>query len=138
MRLSNVEDGLTVICEDPDPDTFPPVTSIVSTVLSSDVFLIVISPLSTSTLSSKFKTIFAFTSTAVALSAGDDEERVGAVVSGTVTTRSHCVPDELFKAQFFPPNVPDVPELMFEDEIPLTTALYVPAESVLEGSIAKD
>ena len=26
---------------------------------------------------------------------------------------------------------------MFEDEIPLTTALYVPVESVLEGSIAK-
>ena len=58
-----------------------PVTSIVSIVELSDVFLIVIFPLSASTLSLKFRTIFAFTPTAVALSAGDDELRVGAVVS---------------------------------------------------------
>ena len=41
----------------------------------------VIFPLSTSTLSLKFKTISASTSTDVALSAGVDEVRVGSVAS---------------------------------------------------------
>ena len=61
-------------------------TSIVSIVELSDVFLIVIFPVSASTLSSKFKTIFAFTLTAVALSAGDEDDSVGAVVSVTSVT----------------------------------------------------
>ena len=37
----------------------------------------VILPLSTSTLSLKFKTIFASLATSVALSAGDDDDKVG-------------------------------------------------------------
>ena len=80
-----------VICVPPLPLTLAPVTSIVSMVLSSDVFLIVILPLSASTSSLKFKTIFALTATLVALSAGVEDERVGAVVSFDVTTRSQWV-----------------------------------------------
>ena len=74
-----------MICDEPDPVTLLPVTSIVSTVESSDVFLIVIFPVSASTLSLKFRTIFASIATAVALSAGDDELRVGAVVSYVIS-----------------------------------------------------
>ena len=59
-----------MICDEPDPVTLPPVTSIVSTVESSDVFLIVIFPVSASTLSAKFKTMFASIATPVALSEG--------------------------------------------------------------------
>ena len=80
--------GLIVICVPPLPLTFAPVTSIVSIVLLSEVFLIVILPLSASTASSKFRTMFAFTATLVALSAGVEDERVGAVVSLEVITRS--------------------------------------------------
>ena len=43
----------------------------------SDVFLIVIFPLSASTFLLKFKTIFASSDTLVALSAGVDELKVG-------------------------------------------------------------
>ena len=56
-----------------------PVTSIVSTVESSDVFLIVIFPLSTLTFSLKLRTIFALSATPVASSAGTDELNVGIV-----------------------------------------------------------
>ena len=59
------------------PVTWLLVTSIVSKVESSVVFLIVIFPVSTSTISLKFRTIFAFTATLVALSAGVDEFKVG-------------------------------------------------------------
>ena len=68
---------MTVIWVEPDPVTWPPVTSIVSTVLLSDVFFIVIFPLSASTFSLKFKTILADTETSVASSAGVDELKVG-------------------------------------------------------------
>ena len=61
-----------------------PVTLKLSTVESSDVFLIVIFPVSASTLSLKFRTIFASMATAVALSAGVDELRVGLLVSPVV------------------------------------------------------
>ena len=50
--------GLIVIAVEPLPLTLAPVTSIVSIVLSSDVFFIVIFPLSASTASLKVKTIF--------------------------------------------------------------------------------
>ena len=63
-------DGFTVICDDPDPETCPLVTSIVSTVELSEVFLIVIFPLSASTLSLKFSTIFASLATPESLLAG--------------------------------------------------------------------
>ena len=69
---------MTVIWDVPVPDTRSvSVTSIVSTVESSDVFLIVIFPLSASTFSLKFKTIFASLSTSIASSAGTDEVNVG-------------------------------------------------------------
>ena len=54
-----------------------PVTSIVSIVESSDVFLIVILPLSASTFSLKFNTMFEVTLTPVALSAGVEDDKVG-------------------------------------------------------------
>ena len=53
----------------------------VSNVLSSLVFLIVIFPLSTSTDSLKVNVIFAVVDTLVALSDGTEEERVGLVLS---------------------------------------------------------
>ena len=52
--------------------------------MSSEVFLIVILPLSASTLSLKFKTIFTSTSTSVALSAGLEDDNVGFVSSDVV------------------------------------------------------
>ena len=61
----------------PVPVTLLPVTSIVSTVELSDVFLRVIFPVSTSTFSSKFKTIFESRATSVALSEGLDELKIG-------------------------------------------------------------
>ena len=69
-----------VITVVPVPVTFEPVTSMVSMVESSDVFLITILPLSTSTASLNFSTILAVSETPVAPSAGDDnvEDRVGA------------------------------------------------------------
>ena len=68
---------MTVICEDPEPETWPLVTSIVSTVESSDVFFIVIFPLSASTFELKLRTIVESSATLVALSAGVDELSVG-------------------------------------------------------------
>ena len=73
----------------PVPVIWPLVATLnVSTVELSEVFLIVILPVWTVTLSLKFKTIFASLATLDALSAGVDELKVGAVVSGVVTTRS--------------------------------------------------
>ena len=80
-----------VICVPPLPLTFAPVTSIVSIVLLSEVFLITILPLSASTASLKFKTIFALTAMPVALSAGVEDERVGADVSLDVTIKSQSL-----------------------------------------------
>ena len=48
------------------------------------VFLIVIFPVSTSTFSLKFRTIFASLKTSVALSAGVDEFKVGSTLLSTV------------------------------------------------------
>ena len=76
-----------VICVVPVPVTWPLVTSMVSIVELSDVFLIVILPLSTSTASEKLRTILPPTATAVALSAGVELLRVGAVVSVVVKER---------------------------------------------------
>ena len=73
---------------EPEPVTLLPVTSIVSIVELSDVFLIVIFPVSTSTFSLKLRTMFAFTPTAVALSAGVDELRVGLLVSPVVKLKA--------------------------------------------------
>ena len=68
-----------------------PVTSIVSIVLSSEVFLIVIFPLSASTASLKVKTIFVFIVTSVALSDGLDDDKDGASLSKLVTTKFQFV-----------------------------------------------
>ena len=65
----------------PVPVTKPLVTSMVSTVESSEVFLMIILPDSTSTASLKVSTILLSTATPIALSAGVDELSVGLVVS---------------------------------------------------------
>ena len=72
-------DGLIVIVVDPEPETFAPVTSMVSTVESPDDFLINIFPLSASTASENVKTILSFTPTLVAPSLGEEDDRVGVV-----------------------------------------------------------
>ena len=63
-------------------------TSIVSNVLSSDFFLIVIFPVSASTLSLKFRTMFESTATSVALLEGVDDDNVGLVTSAVVKLRA--------------------------------------------------
>ena len=60
----------------------------VSTVLLSDVFLMVIFPLSGSTSSSNVKTILLFVATPVALSAGLEDDKVGLVLSTVVKLRA--------------------------------------------------
>ena len=62
----------------PVPVILESVTAMASIVESSDVFLMVTLPLSRSTAWSNVRTILASTATAVALSAGAEEERVGA------------------------------------------------------------
>jgi hypothetical protein len=64
------------------------VTSIVSTVLSSDDFLMVILPLSASTASLKVKTIFASIRMSVPLSVGLEDERVGLDSSAVVKLKA--------------------------------------------------
>ena len=59
----------------------------VSIVELSDVFLIVILPLSASTASAKLRTILLSIATAVALSAGDQLLNVGLIVSAIVNER---------------------------------------------------
>ena len=58
--------------------------SIVSTVASSDVFLMMILPVSTSTASEKLRIILLSTATAVALSVGEELSKVGAPISAVV------------------------------------------------------
>ena len=72
----------------PLPLILSPVTSIASTVLSSEDFLIVTLPLSASTASLNVKTIFASIRIFEALSAGFDEERVGFVSSPVVKLKA--------------------------------------------------
>ena len=68
---------MTVIWDVPEPSTCSLVTSIVSTVELSVVFLMVMFPLSTSTFSLKLRTIVESSAIPVALSAGTDELSVG-------------------------------------------------------------
>ena len=56
--------------------------------LSSEVFLIVILPLSASTASLNVKTIFASTRISVPLSAGVDDDKVGLVSSPVVKLKA--------------------------------------------------
>ena len=63
----------------PVPVTKSLVTSMVAMVESSDVFLMVMLPDSTSTASLKVSTMLLSTPTLVALSAGDEEDSVGQV-----------------------------------------------------------
>ena len=56
--------------------------------LSSDVFLIVTFPDVALTLSLNVRTILALTATPVALSAGVDDERVGAMLSSVVKLKA--------------------------------------------------
>ena len=90
-------EGLIVIMVEPEPDTNPPATLIVSTVELSDDFLINIFPLSASTASENVKTILSFTPTLVAPSLGEEEDRVGAVLINSkpvvnVYSSTLCVP----------------------------------------------
>ena len=66
------------------PVTLEPVTSMASIVESSDVFLMVILPLSTSTASLKVRTILASTAIPVEPSTGVEEDRVGTPISAVV------------------------------------------------------
>ena len=72
---------MTVIVVAPEPETFALVTSIISTVLLSDDFLIMILPVLTTTSSLKVRMMLALMSTPVAPSDGEDEDKVGAVRS---------------------------------------------------------
>ena len=58
--------------------------SIVSRVASSDVFLMMILPVSTSTASEKLRIILLSTATAVALSEGEELSNAGAIISAVV------------------------------------------------------
>ena len=73
-----------VICVVPVPVILESVTAMASIVELSEVFLMVILPLSTSTASLKLSTILASTATAVALSAGAEEDSVGLAISAVV------------------------------------------------------
>ena len=68
----------------PDPDTNSLVTSIVSTVESSEDFLMVIFPVLTSTASEKLRTISLVVVTSVESSAGVELLKVGEVSSAVV------------------------------------------------------
>ena len=68
----------------PVPVTWPEVTSIVSNVVLSDVFLMVMLPVSTSTASEKVMTRLELVATPVALSAGERVDMVGSVMSAVV------------------------------------------------------
>ena len=92
MEEANVPAGLMVIAVPPVPVTFELPTGIDSNVESSLVFLIRILPVSTSTFSLKFRTIFAFSPTPVALSLGVEEDKVGAMLS-PVTKLSAVAPE---------------------------------------------
>ena len=70
--------GFIVICVVPLPLTCPPVTLIVSTRVPSDRKMDIL-PLSASTASEKFKTMFDVVATSVALSSGEVEMSVGGV-----------------------------------------------------------
>ena len=74
-------DGLTVIVLVPPPVTWPEVTSIVSTVESSNTFLIVMLPVPAETISEKVMIRLVSTRTSIELSAGESVWRVGGVVS---------------------------------------------------------
>ena len=97
MELSKSLEGFIVIWSPPAwpigpwaplPVTWALVTPICSTVLLSDVFLIVIFPDVALTLSLNVRTILALTATPVALSAGTEEERVGAILSSVVKLKA--------------------------------------------------
>ena len=77
----------------PDPLTFvASVTAIVSIIELSLVFLIIIFPLSTSTISEKVSTIFAVVETPVALSDGVLEESLGTVITEKLKTAALLMP----------------------------------------------
>ena len=98
---------MTVTVE-PDTVTFASFAGIDSNVVSSDDFLITMFFAATAvTFSEKFSTMFALTPTPVALSAGVDDESVGAVTSpktddSIARPRSH--PVEAFTVVFPVPS----------------------------------
>ena len=108
--------------------------------LSSEVFFIVIFPLSASTASLKVRTILAFVATSVALSDGLEDDKVGASLSKFVTTKFQFVlPEDVsvsvqLNFPFVTVTVPVEPAVNLLEETPVITEVYVPAdkaESVL-------
>ena len=95
--------------------------------LSSDVFFIVIFPLSASTASLKVKTILAFVATSVALSDGLEDDRVGASLSKFVTTKFQFVlPEDVslsvqLNFPFVTVTVPVEPAVNLLEETPVIT-----------------
>ena len=81
-----------VIWEVPVPVTLLPATSMVSKIVLSVVFLIVILPVWTVTFSLKFKTMFASLATLGASSAGVDELRVGNTFAKLVKVKAVVEP----------------------------------------------
>ena len=81
MLPRSVLAGLIVIVSVPPPVTFHDVTSIVSTVEWSEIFLIKIFPVPTDTVSVNVRTRLPFTPTLTAPSIGERVEMVGGVVS---------------------------------------------------------
>eukprot|EP00362_Geleiidae_sp_MMETSP1317_P001535 CAMPEP_0201283398 /NCGR_PEP_ID=MMETSP1317-20130820/8456_1 /ASSEMBLY_ACC=CAM_ASM_000770 /TAXON_ID=187299 /ORGANISM="Undescribed Undescribed, Strain Undescribed" /LENGTH=78 /DNA_ID=CAMNT_0047599517 /DNA_START=191 /DNA_END=424 /DNA_ORIENTATION=- len=78
---------MTIVSE-PEPVTDPLVTSIVSKVVSSDVSLMVILPLSTSTISLKTNVMSESTATDTAPFEGVDDFKVGMALSAEVKLNS--------------------------------------------------
>ena len=74
-----------IVTTAPDTVTLGSVASIVSMTVSSLVFLMTIFLVATAvTVSENVSTMLAFTPTSMALSAGDDDDNVGAVTSAVV------------------------------------------------------
>ena len=94
-----------MICVVPEPVTWLLSTAMLSTVELSDVFLIVILPVSTSTASEKFRMILLSTVIPVAPKAGDELLKVGTPTSAEVNERlvvslipAYELPEESSKA----------------------------------------
>ena len=99
MSFSKSDDGLIVISVVPLPDSKAPVTSI-SIASPVDVFMISIFPLSASTTSLKVRTIFDDTLTLDASSDGEEDVKVGLLLSTVLKFNSVLleIPSKLLNA----------------------------------------
>ena len=99
MSFSKSDDGLIVISVVPLPDNKDPVTSI-SIASPVDVFMISIFPLSASTTSLNVRTIFDDTLTSEASSDGEEDVKVGLLLSTVLKFNSVLleIPPKLLNA----------------------------------------